>query len=72
MVAGTITIKLRYQDFETLNRQMTLDVPTDEEIRIYRAALVLLDQTWDRGRPVRLLGVGGDCLSQPTGQLPLF
>lgn len=72
LVAGTIAIKLRYEDFETLSRQMSLDVPTDEEVRIYHAALVLLKQTWDRGRPVRLLGVGGDHLGPPTGQLPLF
>ncbi len=72
LVAGTIAIKLRYRDFETLNRQMSLDVPTDDEVRIYQAALVLLKQTWDRDRPVRLLGVGGDHLGPPTGQLPLF
>lgn len=72
VVAGTITIKLRYGDFETLTRQMSLDVPTGDEARIYRAALVLLEQTWQRGRPVRLLGVGGDHLARPTGQLPLF
>jgi nucleotidyltransferase/DNA polymerase involved in DNA repair len=72
VVAGTITIKLRYQDFDTLTRQMSLDVPTADEIRIYRAALVLLGQTWECGRPVRLLGVGGEHLSPPTGQLPLF
>ena len=72
LAAGTIAIKLRYQDFETLTRQMSLDVPTDDEVRIYQAALVLLNQTWDRGRSVRLLGVGGDHLEPPTGQLPLF
>jgi nucleotidyltransferase/DNA polymerase involved in DNA repair len=71
-VAGTIAIKLRYGDFETLTRQMSLDVPTGDEIRIYQTALVLLKQTWERGRPVRLLGVGGDHLAPPTGQLPLF
>jgi DNA polymerase-4 len=72
VTAGTITIKLRYQDFQTLTRQMSLDVPTGDAVRIYRAALVLLDQTWEPGRPVRLLGVGGDHLTPPTGQLPLF
>lgn len=72
LVTGTITIKLRYGDFETLTRQMSLDVPTGDEVRIYRAALVLLKQTWESGRPVRLLGVGGDRLVPPTGQLPLF
>jgi len=72
VVAGTIAIKLRYGDFETLTRQMSLDVATHDDVRIYRAALVLLEQTWERGRPVRLLGVGGGHLAQPTGQLPLF
>jgi DNA polymerase-4 len=72
VVAGTITIKLRYDDFETLTRQMSLDVPTDDAVRIYGVALVLLKQTWAHGRAVRLLGVGGDHLTQPTGQLSLF
>jgi DNA polymerase-4 len=72
VAAGTIAIKLRYGDFETLTRQMSLDVPTSDETRIYRAALVLLKQTWERGRSVRLLGVGGDHLVPPTGQLPLL
>ncbi|MGD2179206.1 MAG: DNA polymerase IV, partial [Anaerolineae bacterium] len=35
VVAGTIAIKLRYDDFETLTRQMSLDVPTDDAVRIY-------------------------------------
>lgn len=72
VAAGTITIKLRYGNFDTLTRQMSLDAPTDDAVRIYGAALVLLEQTRDRGRPVRLLGVGGDHLTPPTGQLPLF
>jgi DNA polymerase-4 len=72
VVAGTIAIKLRYADFETLTRQMSLAVPTGEDVRIYQAALVLLEQNWERGRAVRLLGVGGDHLKPPTGQLPLF
>lgn len=71
-VTGTITLKIRYEDFETLTRQMSLDVATDDETRIYRVAVVLLKQSWEQGRPVRLLGVGGDCLSPPTGQLPLL
>jgi DNA polymerase-4 len=72
VAAGTIAIKLRYDDFETLTRQMSLDVPTDDAVRIYRVALVLLKQTWERGRAVRLLGVGGYHLTLPTGQLPLL
>ncbi len=69
--AETIAIKLRYADFETLTRQMTLEVPTRSDLDIYRGALVLLQETWDPERPVRLLGVGGHNLSPPTGQLRL-
>ena len=66
-----MAIKLRYANFETLTRQTRLAVPTDDEREIYRASLVLLERAWQRGRPVRLLGVGARHLSPPTGQLPL-
>jgi DNA polymerase-4 len=72
LAAGTVAIKVRYADFTTLTRQMTLSVPTDDEEEIYRAALTLLRRVWQRGRPVRLLGVAGRQLSPPVGQLPLF
>lgn len=69
--ASTIAIKLRYADFVTISRQMTLDVPTDDEQVIYRATAALLRQSWEHGRSVRLLGVAGRNLSSPAGQLPL-
>ena len=72
LAAGTVAIKLRYADFATLTRQMTLTVPTDDEREIYRAALALLKRAWHRGRPVRLLGVTGRHLSPPAGQLALW
>jgi DNA polymerase-4 len=72
MAAGTVAIKLRYYDFTTLTRQMRLSVPTDDEREIYRAALVLLRRAWQRGRPVRLLGVAARELAPPTGQLALW
>jgi DNA polymerase-4 len=72
LVACTVAIKLRYTDFTTLTRQMRLAVPTDDERMIYRAALVLLKRAWERGRPVRLLGVGCRDLSTSARQLPLF
>jgi len=70
--AGCVALKLRYADFETLSRQMSLAVPTDEEVEIYRASLVLLERAWEAGRPVRLLGVSARQLSEPTGQLSLL
>jgi DNA polymerase-4 len=72
VAGGTIAIKLRYSDFSTLTRQTTLAVPTADATDIYRAALTLLERTWQRHRPVRLLGVGAHQLVEPTGQLPLF
>jgi DNA polymerase-4 len=72
LAGSTISIKLRYADFTTLTRQMTLDVPTDDEKEIYRVARALLQRTWERGRPVRLLGVAAHQLSPPVGQLSLW
>ena len=72
LVAGTIGIKLRYSDFSTLTRQMTLAVPTADPRVISQAAVTLLERTWRRGRPVRLLGVSAQRLSEPAGQLPLL
>lgn len=72
LAAGTIAVKLRYADFATLMRQMSLSVPTDDEREIHRVAKVLLDRAWQKGRPVRLLGVVVRNLSSPAGQLPLL
>lgn len=72
LMAGTVAIKLRYADFATFTRQMSLAVPTDDERTIYRAALVLLKRAWQRRQPVRLLGVGASRLSSGTGQLKLL
>ena len=72
LVAGTIGIKLRYSDFTTLTRQMTLAVPTADARVIAQTAVTLLERTWRRGRPVRLLGVSARRLSEPAGQLPLL
>jgi DNA polymerase IV len=72
LAAATIGVKIRYADFTTLSRQMTLDVPTDDEQTIYHAAWALFERTWKRGRPIRLLGVAGRNLSPPPGQLSLW
>jgi DNA polymerase-4 len=72
LAAGTIGIKLRYADFTTLTRQMALAVPTDDEQAIYRTARTLLERSWRRGRPVRLLGVAAQRLCSPPGQLRLL
>jgi DNA polymerase-4 len=65
LVAGTVAIKLRYADFTTISRQTSLSVPTNEEEVIIRFAQTLLRRAWQRGRPVRLLGVAARRLSPP-------
>jgi DNA polymerase-4 len=72
LMAGTVAIKLRYADFSTLSRQMALAVPTDDKEEIYRTARTLFERAWQRGRPVRLLGVAARQLSPPVGQLSLW
>ncbi len=58
LAGSTVKLKLRWSDFSTLSRQTTLDQPTDLDGEIYENARDLFDQSWRKGRPVRLLGVG--------------
>lgn len=57
-VARTVVLKLRYADFTTITRQLTLRVPTGEEEVIRRCVGELLEAHWERRRGVRLVGVG--------------
>ncbi len=52
----TVAIKIRYDDFTTLTRSVTLDAPTDMARTIHAAAITLLDRL-GQGRRVRLVGV---------------
>lgn len=70
--AATIKIKLRWSDFETLTRQVTLEEPTDQDSVIYTTAQELLMAHWPRGKPVRLIGVGASNLTEPVAQLRLW
>jgi DNA polymerase-4 len=68
----TVKLKLRYNDFTTLTRQVTLDVPTDLEQVIFDQAARLLEKAWDRRRKVRLIGVGVSKFEAEERQLSLF
>jgi len=70
--ARTVTLRLRYSDFETLTRARTLAQPTNEEQRVYLTACWLLKRAWTRKRPIRLVGVALSNLSGPSAQLALF
>ena len=68
----TVKLKLRYSDFTTLTRQVTMDVPTDLEQVIFDQAARLLEKAWDRRRKVRLIGVGVSKFEPEERQLSLF
>ncbi|HEX5069691.1 MAG TPA: DNA polymerase IV [Vicinamibacterales bacterium] len=57
LLARTVTIKVRYDDFTTITRSHS-HVPTDDADEIAARAVRLLDKTDVATRPVRLLGAG--------------
>lgn len=65
--ARTIVLKLRYEDFTTLTRQVTLRAPMADENVIRKHARELLQQHWDTRRAIRLLGVGVHNLIENEG-----
>lgn len=72
LMGTTVKLKLRWSDFTTPTRQLTLAQPTDETQQIYAAALQLFQRLWIPGRPVRLLGVGVSGLGDPPLQMGLW
>ena len=61
--AKTFTLKIRYSDFETITRSLTLHRFTDEGDRIHRELTRLLSEKTEAGlRPVRLIGASASQL----------
>ena len=55
--ARTVTLKLRYDDFSTITRSLSLDGCTDDAAVVKAAGITLLSRTEAGKRPVRLLGL---------------
>ena len=71
--AHTVQVKVRYGDFKTLTRQISVEDPITEATDIYRLGCVLLARDKLVSRPLRLLGLGVSNLREPAGQqLVLF
>ena len=68
--ARTVTLKVRYQDFTTITRSVTVTPPTDDASVVASRAVALLDRTEAGARPVRLLGVGVHNLSGLDEEAP--
>lgn len=70
--ARTFTLKLRYSDFQTLTRAVTVE-PTDDDTLIYETMLKLLATAMTRRAAVRLLGVrASHLIDEDQLDLPLF
>jgi DNA polymerase-4 len=68
--ARTVTLKVRYDDFNTVTRSETSAVPIDSNEAITARALNLLERTDAGVRPLRLLGVSLHGLVDSTGRSP--
>jgi DNA polymerase-4 len=71
VVAGQVTLKLRYTDFHTLTRARTI-APTSADFDLHRVVLELYREARTRPLPIRLLGVALAKLRLGTAQLALF
>jgi DNA polymerase-4 len=70
-VAGCVTIKLRYPDFETTSRQASIPY-TSADDQIIPVAKALFHQLYKKGKSVRLLGVRLSNFSNEALQANLF
>jgi DNA polymerase-4 len=70
--ARTVTLKMRYGDFQTLTRRTTFAEPTDDDRVIYEAARRNLDRAYTRRTWLRLLGISASGLSDAQWQMDLL
>ena len=64
--AHTVQVKIRYGDFTTLTRQISVEEPVTDPAEIYRLACFLLGREKLVNRPLRLLGLGVSGLGEPV------
>lgn len=69
--ARTVTLKLRYTDFETISRACTV-APTHCDFAVHDAVLMLYRRARIRPLPIRLLGIALSRLELDDAQLELF
>jgi len=70
VAGGVITLKVRFEGFETHTRQRRLARPTDSELVLLAEAWALFEHGRLPRRPVRLIGVGLTELGPPVPHQP--
>ena len=70
--AQTVQIKVRYSDFSTVTRQISLKEPVGDDRELYRLGCWLLARHRLVHRPLRLLGLGTSGLMEMIGRQPVL
>jgi nucleotidyltransferase/DNA polymerase involved in DNA repair len=68
LIAYTVKVKFRWDDFTTFTRQKSLEVGTNDVETICRLAVAIWKSHWPEGQRTRLLGVGVSKLEEPEGR----
>ena len=72
LFASTVTLMLRYENFETITRARTLPSPTDLDQDVLRTARELAHQHRNKRRRLRLIGISLTHFSHGEGQMDLL
>ncbi len=72
LAGKTVKLKIRWSDFTTLTRQVTLPTSTDNDDEIFNAAVKLMKIVRKPNQAVRLIGVGVSGIGAPVRQLSLW
>lgn len=68
LAAHTVQVKIRYGDFTTLTRQISVEDPLSDPAEFYRLGCFLLGREKLVCRPLRLIGLGVSNLREPSGR----
>jgi len=69
----TVKLKLRYSDFSTITRNITLNNPTNDDKIVFDAVKKIFLKSYNKKRTVRLLGVGLSHFTDASeGNLSIF
>jgi DNA polymerase-4 len=71
VLAGQVTLKLRYTDFQTITRARTI-TPTNVDVELHRTVVEIYREARTRPLAIRLLGIAIAKLRLDAVQLPLF
>ncbi len=72
LAGKTVKLKIRWSDFTTLTRQVTLPTSTDNEDEVFHTAIRLMKTVRKPNQAVRLIGVGVSGIGAPVRQLSLW